>query len=85
MRRILVFFTWQETEWRTRAQNFNTQSISENLNVLAEGKLAYALRQASIRAQMMEYFKTQWNVGQLEKQLTTMLDGRDPYVMVECH
>ena len=51
-----------------------------------EGKVAYALWQASIRTQMVESFKSQWNVGQLEMHLTTtILDGQDPYVMVECH
>jgi hypothetical protein len=85
MRRILAFFSWQESEWRTRAQN-SRSAVLNSENVLAgEGRLAYALRQASIRAQMVENFKAQWNVSQLGIHLTTMLDGRDPYVMVECH
>jgi hypothetical protein len=83
MRRILAFFIWQENEWRSRAKSI--PSRSDNV-VLAEGKVAYALRQANIRSQMVESFKAQWNVGQLEMRLTaTILDGRDPYVMVECH
>ena len=82
MRRILAFFAWQEHEWKSRTTSFPSTSD----NVLMEGKVAYALRQASIRTQMVESFKSQWIVGQLEMHLTTtILDGQDPYVMVECH
>jgi hypothetical protein len=82
MRRILAFFTWQENEWKSRANSFPSSSDI----VLVEGKVAYALRQENIRTQMVESFKAQWNVGQLEMRLTTtFLDGQDPYVMVECH
>jgi hypothetical protein len=82
MRRILAFFTWQENEWKSRANSFPSSSDI----VLVEGKVAYALRQENIRTQMVESFKAQWNVGQLEMCLTTtFLDGQDPYVMVECH
>jgi hypothetical protein len=82
MRRIVAFFAWQENEWKSRIKSF--QSGSDD--VLLEGKVAYALRQENIRTQMVESFKAQWNVGQLEMRLTTtILDGQDPYVMVECH
>ena len=82
MRRIVAFFAWQKNEWKSRIKSF--QSGSDD--VLLEGKVAYALRQANIRTQMVESFKAQWTVGQLEMRLTTtILDGQDPYVMVECH
>ena len=84
MRRILAFFAWQENEWKCRTKSF--PSGSDNELQLVEGKIAYALRQANIRTQMVESFKAQWSVSQLEMRLTTtILDGQDPYVMVECH
>jgi hypothetical protein len=82
MRRILAFFAWQENQWKSRIKTFPLRLD----NILDEGKVAYALRQANIQNQMLESFKAQWNVGQLEMRLTTtFLDGKDPYVMVECH
>ena len=82
MQRIVVFLAWQENEWKSHIKSFQWGSD----NALLEGKVAYALRQANIRTQMVESFKAQWNVGQLEMCLTTtILDGQDPYVMVECH
>jgi hypothetical protein len=80
MRRIVAFFAWQENEWKSRTNSFPSKSN----NALVEGKVAYALRQANIRSQMVENFKDQWNVVEIHL-TTTILDGRDPYIMVECH
>ena len=80
MRRVVEFFKWQEAWWRSLSQSLS--GVPSDDRMLSEGKVAYALRQAALRAQLCDHFKVQWS--EFPPKLTTM-EGRDAYQMIECH
>jgi len=77
MRRVSAFFSWQCNWWKSLVA-----SITEQPEVLQEGKIAYACRQADIRDAMKLHCEAKWE-GLGDKLLK--MDGRDPSIMVECH
>jgi len=74
MRRVCAFFPWQENKWTSLAAKYESSNL--------EGKIAYALRQADLRKRMKLHCEEKWR--ELEPKLVTM-DGRNAWVMVECH
>lgn len=79
MRRVVAFFRWQETQWRSRVAPTGAQPQP---GPIQEGKAAYALRQADIRYRLHTHFDEKWRLW--SPQLIQM-EGRDAYEMVECH
>lgn len=59
MRRVLVFWEWEADQWRKRAETvgFEERYMSP-ANI--EGRMAYALRQALIRSNMIAYCRNAW-------------------------
>ena len=59
-----------------------TTTVTTQLDLIHEGKAAYALRQADIRFRLHTHFAGKWNP--YSAQLIQM-EGHDAYKMVECH
>lgn len=80
MQRVLRFFTWQERDWKEKANLKNWHGISKGR---AEGLVAYAERQAALRRRFHDHFKEMWTdapryvcymKGFLEEQPTVATD-----------
>ena len=60
MSRVLRFFTWQEKTWREIAERDVCTFSQTSDRHVAEGRRAYALRQASIREDMRAHCIKEW-------------------------
>lgn len=94
MRRVLAFFKWHADDWKQKALNLEnmlpTTAFAEPLlaeadlrsqNIIREGKIAYAYRQATIRDQMRTHFSNKWK--DLPSKLISMVNV--DAVRIECH
>ena len=95
MRRVLAFFTWQAEMWRTSGREYQQKELTSSLSidvlamadiqvqdVLRQGKIAYAFRQASIREDMGRTCEAKWK--DIYEKLIHM-DGFDAAVLIEPH
>lgn len=57
MRRVLVFWAWEATQWEIRGA---VTGFADNSPEAVEGRKAYAMRQATIRRQMVRYCQSAW-------------------------
>ncbi|KIK60610.1 hypothetical protein GYMLUDRAFT_59372 [Collybiopsis luxurians FD-317 M1] len=60
MRRTLCFFDVQASEWANRAEKAKAIRGPDDSEEFAQGRVAYAMRQASIRRKIRDYAEARW-------------------------
>ncbi|KAH6892681.1 hypothetical protein BKA70DRAFT_1233619 [Coprinopsis sp. MPI-PUGE-AT-0042] len=77
MRRVLAFWEWEISRWEERAAAAmsSIDLFSEQPTIEAQGKVAYALKQADIRRRLISHSLAKWDG--LEAKIQTMV-GQDP-------
>ena len=95
MQRVVTFFEWQANDWMKKATELEnlllTSTIPEprlaaadlkSREVIRNGKIAYAYRQAGIRDCMRNHFCSKWK--DLSARLLHM-ENSDALIRIECH
>lgn len=95
MRRVVAFFDWKADDWRKKAMNLENSTLTSVIpeprlaeadirsqQLIKDGKIAYAYRQAGIRQRMKSRFSNEWK--DLPMRLLEMENG-DARVRIECH
>lgn len=95
MRRVVTFFKWQADDWMQKATKLENSSLTSTIpepilaaadlksqEVIRNGKIAYAYRQAGIRERMRNHFCTKWK--DLPARLLHM-ENVDALLRIECH
>lgn len=74
MRRVVAFFEWHADWWTQQARRDDWGEADRDINTKehAEGRIAYALRQADIRTDMADRCKKSW--GDVETYLALESD-----------
>ncbi|KAH9477994.1 hypothetical protein JR316_0010227 [Psilocybe cubensis] len=88
MRRVIGYFEWKKNQWKNCVAAVQAQYSADSESVipmqqeLCNGKVAYAHRQQAICGDIMLRCQNEW---QGLSHLLTHMEGRNAWVMVECH